>query len=898
MDNWVGKNIDKYTILEAIGTGNRGDVYKARHKLLDKIVAIKLLNVKTISDEQEKEMITRFVREGRANAKLNHPNIVPIRDVGEENGIYYIIMDYIRGETLATLLERENKLPTSKALSIIKSIAEGLHEAHKKHIIHRDIKPSNIMITPEEKVIITDFGMAKEIDNEAEAGLTQVGKVYGTPSYMPPEQALGTIIDGRVDLYSLGILFYRCVTGELPYEGSNSFHVIQNHINSPIPKIKTKLPKFPKTLESMYEKLVAKKPEDRFQSTEELLNKIEQYQSLLGTRSIKRKKKISEEIKLPPMEKTHLEVTLTEENNIELEGFELKKDLLAPESQEKKKFTKKYIPGKKAEEEVPPQTSEDPFVLKLSPLLDNEEKDARREEDLQNIFHEFEEMENITVKSQAEQEITDAFAKFEVSEKQEIKSQTEQEVTDAFAKFEVGEKEVSPKEDTNTLKDENIKLQKGTARLAQPITNRNTAKVQKVQQNDNKQLVNNFQFKPPQEEGGVIFDQKPSQFKKKAMRVLDNLKDTITISRESLKLPKNRRKVQFISLFIVILTVASVYAGIKFRQKQYNKQRNTIQKNLSQYFKKTEFDKAELYLFREKEFLSPQHYKTFSTQIQNERNTHKLKVLGTNGWFNEKMPKWMQRNSKKGSYIWEKDKSFMVFVPKGYFLRGSDSYKKDERPQKKIWISSYYIDKYELSFGKYEVFCKKTGHPLPYKLSPKKPITSINWYDARLYARWAKKRLPTEAQWEKAAKGGYRIPNWKSKSIHIKLKNNPFKTRTYPWGEEPPRYLKSLRCNYQVNIKKKNSTTDIGSYTKGESPYRCSNMAGNVKEWCYDRYHSKYYRAKTKKDPRGPRKGSYRVCKGGAFDSSAKDLYITRRGYFIPQIRYNNIGVRFVVPAK
>jgi serine/threonine protein kinase len=238
-------------------------------------VALKLLHPNLLSQEGGKEIIERFIREARSAAKLEHPNIVHIYDVGDEKGLYYMVMQFIWGETLLEKIKRHGALGMEETLGIIQCVAKGLQEAHSKGIIHRDVKPANILLSKENEVKITDFGLAKQVNDESH--LSQVGRVFGTPLYLSPEQALGEQnIDGRADLYSLGVTMFQCLTGSPPYTGNSSFLIMQQHVCALIPSLRHKCPGIKEELEYLVHKLMAKNRNDRFASAEEVVNYIEQ----------------------------------------------------------------------------------------------------------------------------------------------------------------------------------------------------------------------------------------------------------------------------------------------------------------------------------------------------------------------------------------------------------------------------------------------------------------------------------------------------------------------------------------------------------------------------------------------------------------------------------------------
>jgi hypothetical protein len=210
------------------------------------------------------------------------------------------------------------------------------------------------------------------------------------------------------------------------------------------------------------------------------------------------------------------------------------------------------------------------------------------------------------------------------------------------------------------------------------------------------------------------------------------------------------------------------------------------------------------------------------------------------GWFGETMPQGMSQTRMRGEYLWKQDKSIMVYIPEGPFWRGEDSLGRDsEKPMKQVFLSAYYIDRYEVTNEQYWKFLENTGYQgSGYVTKPnfnelRQPIVGISWQNAADYARWAQKRLPTEAEWEKASRGGVHIPNWQDTSLPLRLMPNPLAKRRYPWGNEP---VTPVRANYNINQDGYVFTAPVELFKEGCSPYTCHNMVGNVQEWCQDSY--------------------------------------------------------------
>ena len=262
----------RYELIEKIGDGGMAIVYKSRDRLLNRFVAIKILKPEFTKDAK---FIESFRRESQAAASLSHPNIVNVYDVGKESNIYYIVMELVEGETLSDVIKREGPLGPARAVKIAGQLASALSLAHKNHIIHRDVKPHNVLMTQEGTAKITDFGIAKAVnDATIVSSIGQEGTVIGSVHYFSPEQARGGYVDEKSDLYSLGIVLYEMLTGTVPFLGDNPVTVALMHINGQVEAPSKLNPKVPPALDAIVLKATDKYQINRYKSAEDMLQAL------------------------------------------------------------------------------------------------------------------------------------------------------------------------------------------------------------------------------------------------------------------------------------------------------------------------------------------------------------------------------------------------------------------------------------------------------------------------------------------------------------------------------------------------------------------------------------------------------------------------------------------------
>ena len=260
----------RYRLESKLGSGGMSTVYLALDEVLDRPVAVKLLH-REISEEADQ--LERFRREARAAARLSHPNLVGVIDAGEDDGRPYIVFEYIEGRTLKRRIQEEGGLPVDEAVAYAIEIGRGLTAAHARKLVHRDVKPQNVLIDPDGRAKVTDFGIARSLEQQ---GMTATGRVLGTTDYVSPEQAMGEDVDERSDVYSLGVVLYEMLTGDVPFRAETQVGVAMKHVNEPLPDVQAKRPEVSAALASVVDRSTTKDPRDRYASVAHMVRDLEQ----------------------------------------------------------------------------------------------------------------------------------------------------------------------------------------------------------------------------------------------------------------------------------------------------------------------------------------------------------------------------------------------------------------------------------------------------------------------------------------------------------------------------------------------------------------------------------------------------------------------------------------------
>ena len=280
MSTLVGTSLNgRYRLEARIAAGGMSTVYRALDETLERQVAVKLMNREVATDSDQLE---RFRREARAVAQLSHPHIVGVIDAGEDDSRPYIVFEYVEGETLKDRIRRLGRLPITEAVAYAIEIARALGAAHARHIVHRDVKPQNVLIDHEGSAKVTDFGIARTLEED---GLTADGRVLGTTDYVSPEQALGQDVTGQSDFYSLGVVLYEMLTGEVPFTGESQVAVAMKHVRETIPDVQLKRPEISAALASVVDTATAKRLDERYADDAELIADLEDVLAIETARS-------------------------------------------------------------------------------------------------------------------------------------------------------------------------------------------------------------------------------------------------------------------------------------------------------------------------------------------------------------------------------------------------------------------------------------------------------------------------------------------------------------------------------------------------------------------------------------------------------------------------------------
>jgi len=871
MELQSGQTLGGYQIEDYIGRGGMGSVYRAYQTGVNRHVAIKILSRELSEDPS---FIGRFRQEAQTAARLEHAHILPVYEYGESDGLLYLVMRYLPSGTLRDRLQ-EGLLPISKVDRYFTQLTEALYYAHSEGVIHRDIKPSNVLIDTHNNVFLTDFGIAKLI--QADARFTTSGGLVGTPTYISPEQAQGLSIDPRSDIYSLGVILYEMVTGKVPFDGETPIVVILKHINDPLPPPSKINPNISPEVEQVILKALAKKPDDRFVSMLDFLkawkmalkSQGDEIQSIQELGKIEILKTVGEGklladqiIDSHPTPIVHYLDSTPDSRDFAVEPPLRALLLLSdPDGHAAHKIDEPW----------------EQFKSTLQPLSAN------------NMLV-VEKTQNATIATLQQHLETEEFHIFHFIGSG-ISNQTQEEKL--FLEDDQGRRQPWGTHYLGVVLANHRSLRLVILNLfeedfiAQKEAFSNTA-MDFIQLGIPAVIVIPFRYS---DVSAYLF----SKYFYTALLDQKPIDEALYLTCKEVTFQKSDPEITPVLFTRTRDHLLPKRASDELKpavDKDFQKEQPPPPKD---YFVEKPF-------FSAKKSYSP-YLQALSQLLLQKKGLLILfltLILVLAGWLFRTEISQFGRSAGQliTSVISQKGTSVsgetplpitdthgvpLVLIPKGSFLMGSsalvggDSSNEDERPVRVVYLDNYYIDQYEITNKRYGE-CVEDGVCVPpaKKDVPNRvdyfgnpdyenfPVVFVSWYDAQIYCEWRGARLPTEAEWERAARGD--------------------DGRIFSWGDQEP--LCSL-VNFDSCV---GDTTEVGSYLHGRSYYGVYDMAGNVYEWVFDWYNP--YDENETTNPTGPKRGLYRIMRGGSWSSTMDGLRSANRNYNNPDYRDDRTGFR------
>jgi len=878
-----------------LGKGAWGEVFIGKQISLNRPVAIKLLKKELTADP---DFVRRFRREAECLAKLAEEHIIQVYSAGEYQGSHYFIMEYVQGTTLSKLIEKHRTFSAEEIAYVAESVAKALKSAWSSpaQIVHRDIKPANIMVSFSSSIIapspqadkqaslfitglnlkdtqikVMDFGLAKVVQKDDKQEATLVGTVIGTPKYISPEQGMGNPADVRSDMYSLGIVLYEMATGKIPFEGDSAVSMIRHHIYDTALMISNAVTDFPAELEAIIMKCIQKDPNTRYANPIQLLEDLDAFE--------KSKPLIHARVDHTRVSSTSADATmLLSSSAIRLQQRRKRRMIIVPTAFVGIIATALIlwfgILGREQKTPPPPPpdtTQSQPAnnvvtpTISSPPPIDNQAALAK----------EMERQERLRL---SEAMITDTLKLIE-----DPKTKEQQKFNLIIQSIKSDDYEAARRETDKLMELEDDIIPPAATFLQMRIWNISQGKSYELEM---KRLYDRFEAFYPKND---CFTLVKKLYEEACISAESNSVDEIIADAD--KENDLQQKVKVLDDFIkhndankFIQKVKDKLAGTydeikKAREANY---KNTLAL-AEQQTQLNNFKEASALLDKAREY----------TDDFSEIDNLKVETEKTFLQFCEIEPITKERDANTQSFLQIKnirDASEMLLIPAGEFIRGSDdsSANQNERPAMKVMLGPYYVDKFEITneqfkkfveANKYVTEAESAGYGWVYSdgiLNQVKgacwkdpngdgkgitdllshPVVQVSLKDAEIYAKWAKKRLLTEAEWEKAARSD--------------------KELTFPWGNE----WRDMASNTSEAV---HTTTPVGAYQQDKSPYGCYDIAGNVAEWCADYYDPMYYQSRITDNPKGPASGDCRLIRGGSWISSATEVRLTiRKGGFSP----------------
>ena len=929
----------RYKIIALIKAGGMGAVYKATDGRLDRICAVKELFSDYDSNEDQDYAIRRFNSEAKILSKLQHDHLPVVYDYFIENGRYYLVMSFIEGEDLDTILEREGSpnLPEDKVVQWSKQILTVLDYLHNQEppIIYRDIKPANIMIRKDGRAMLVDFGIARVVNPEQRVSKTSIG----TDGYAPKEQYKGQV-EPRSDIYALGATMHHLLTGEIPVP--LDFEPI-SFFNSNITP----------SLEQIVMKALEREVYNRFEHAKEMLDALETY------KIIKQEQNISDDVfdlqideddsgsdelydldiedvtsgTLTPIEEGDEEELSVpgllewagEKDPITLIREEEKKQSLQP----KESFDREKLEAfSKSFEETTKQAVQSQDIMSEEKAMTEEVTDVTDEIDI--IQEEFDEVPGEPEdKPVMEEEFDEFFIEENEGEVKEAELEGEfdelsiEESDDEEAKEEAVEEfdDVSIEEEREfTTEEIHKEIEKEKKEEIQEEIEEETEKVsEQVIKEKEEEIQEEIgeEIEEVEKVSEEVIKEKEEEIQEEIEKVSEEVTEEIKKEERYWGKEESEKKEGLYwgkeEYIQKTADDASAYLskGNIFSEKQKNEQEEEVrlleeelQKKVQEELRKLEEEAKEeaneevIEEVKEEEVIKDHEEKETSTVpaiediIPSPQRKKQIKAIEIVRKPKEQIVKPLKSFNSllkpfganmPASIVHPKDEVEMIYIPSGLFVMGSDD-PEDDNPKTHVYLYAYYIDKYPVTNFRYNIFLQETNYTEPeswnYSLqTADHPIIGIDWEDAKAYADWCGKRLPTEAEWEKAGRGT--------------------DERIYPWGQEWDKY----KCNNgnmddpdivekMLDLENDRGTTPIGSFAGGASPYGVMDMSGNIAEWCSDVYKSPLVSGKLKKGEKEKEK-DLRVCKGGSWkDVPVESFRISHRRKALYYETFDDVGFR------
>ena len=888
MDDLIGQSLGRYHIIEKLGEGGMAVVYKAYDTRLERDVALKVIRKDAFPLNKIERMLKRFEREAKSMAKLSHANIVKVLDYGEHDGNPYFVMELVPGGTLNERLG--SPIPWQQALNLVEPVASALAYAHGEGILHRDVKPANILITKTGEPVLTDFGIAKLLESDEGNTLTGTGVGVGTPEYMAPEQGMGKELDGRADIYALGIVLFELVTGHKPYSADTPLAVILKQVHDPLPEPRGFVPGLPVAMEKMLYKALAKNPEDRYQSMDEFLLAMQKMQD----QPANKKNRLSTQIIKPQamVEPDEFATTDLLEAGEDVRSAKRIRKKATPSgggSRQTLKLAGIVLGGLvvvvlaigavsgwfsakvPAATKAPAPTGTAAIVETATEVPAATEAPTMTESTATELPYgigstmvsEVDGMPMVFVPAgEFIMGSPEGIGDFDEDPQHLVYLSSywidQTEVTNSMYEQCVNAGACTPPEDySSPTRVEYF----GNIQFADyPIVNVNWNQAKTYCEWAGRQLPTEAQWeKAARGTDGRTYPWGETPPNENLANYNENIGDTTAVG----SYPKGMSPYGALDMSGNVWEwVADWYGENYYSQSPYdNPAGPSTGKSrvirLGSWFN-VEIDVTTTDRGRD----DPKNYNYYYgfRCALNEDITVSQNVA-------------TEAQSVIGSIMTSQvDGMTMVYVPAGEFIMGSvEGVGEDnEHPQHTVYLDAYWIDQTEVTNGQYSLCVSSGGCTAPLSVSSLTrewyygnpqfkdyPVIYVDWNQANDYCEWAGRQLPTEAQWEKAARGT--------------------DGRTYPWGNQEPT---ANLANYgQIQ----GDTTAVGSYTEGASPYGALDMTGNVWEWVADWYGADYYASQSGwENPQGPQAGEGRVLRGGSWYISGNYLRTSSRYWYYP----------------